>query len=378
MAARADPDDRRLRVLRAQRQLLDRSLQRASGPELAVRQLLAVQAQDRFAYPLALRARVEGLSWPEVERAISVDRTLVVSWLNRGTLHLVAREDYPWLAALTLPQRAPGMRRRLGQEGVTPDEAERAVGLIERMLGSEGPLTRDELRDRLRAQGIRVEGQALYHLLFASMLRGTVVFGPLRPTGHALALTRDWLGPEAVAALEEARRGASDGRWASELARRYLRGHGPADERDLARWAGIAVGQARAGIRAIASEIDEMDGLATLRDGADPLGPDDPLPPRLLPAYDPALLGWRSRMTFVPSSYEIAVYSQAGGLVRGVFTLDGLAMGQWRVSRTGDAPTVTLEPYEPLTDADRERLAAEIEDVERFERERSAWRHADI
>ena len=41
----------------------------------------------------------------DVDAALE-DRTLVVSWLNRGTLHLVAAEDYWWLHPLTLPQLA--------------------------------------------------------------------------------------------------------------------------------------------------------------------------------------------------------------------------------------------------------------------------------
>ena len=70
---------------------------------------------------------------------------------------------------------------------------------------------------------------------------------------HAFVLVRDWLGaPEPVdrdAAL-------------AELARRYLAGHGPAGERDLARWAGLPLRDARAGLSAIAPELERARGRA--------------------------------------------------------------------------------------------------------------------
>ena len=46
-------------------------------------------------------------------------------------------------------------RRRLGQEGVAADEAERGVAIVECALAADGPLTRAQLGDRLDAQGVR-------------------------------------------------------------------------------------------------------------------------------------------------------------------------------------------------------------------------------
>ena len=76
--------------------------------------LLAVQGQDPRGFRLAVRARTRGLTAADVDRALTDDRSLVVTWLNRGTLHLVRSEDYPWLHALTAPPQATGIARRLG------------------------------------------------------------------------------------------------------------------------------------------------------------------------------------------------------------------------------------------------------------------------
>ena len=120
-------DPRQLLLRRSAAQLLDRRIR--EGPEAGVRRLLAVQAQDRGAWRLALRARVEGITAAHVNLALSERRSLVVAWLNRGTLHLVCTEDYTWLLALTAPTQAAGNRRRLAQTGLSPEDVERELGL---------------------------------------------------------------------------------------------------------------------------------------------------------------------------------------------------------------------------------------------------------
>jgi hypothetical protein len=51
--------------------------------------------------------------------------------------------------------------------------------VIERSLAEEGPLTREQLRERIAGAGVRTEGQALVHLLALASLRGLVVRGPV-------------------------------------------------------------------------------------------------------------------------------------------------------------------------------------------------------
>ena len=162
-----------------------------------VGRLLAVQAQELRSARLAVRARASGLTATAVDRELTEERSLVVGWLLRGTLHMVRREDYAWLHALTAPRQTAGSRRRLGEEGVSPAEAERAVELVETSLAAEGPLTRAALAERLAAAGIPTEGQATPHLLRLAALEGVAVLGPVRDGVQAYALAREWLGEAA-------------------------------------------------------------------------------------------------------------------------------------------------------------------------------------
>ena len=333
-------------ALRLTAQLLAGS--RACDPVPVVERLLAVQAQDGTGARLAVRARSTGLTVADVDRALTDARSLLVTWLNRGTLHLVRSEDYGWLHALTAPRLRTANTRRLSQEGVTPQAAEHGVAVIERSLVDEGPLDRDQLRERVAAAGVRTQGQAFVHLLALASIQGLIVRGPMLGGKHAFVLVRDWLGqPRPVdrpAAL-------------AELARRYLQGHGPADANDLARWAGLPLRDARAGLELIASELKQRtDGLVDLKRRPEA----SPLPgPRLLGPFDPVLLGWETRDLLLGDQQPRVV---RGGVFRAFALVEGRAAATWTISQH----KVDLKPFGRLPTETRSALDAEAEDVRRF------------
>ncbi|MGH2973944.1 MAG: winged helix DNA-binding domain-containing protein [Solirubrobacterales bacterium] len=309
---------------------------------------LAVQGQDPRGARLAVRARSKGLAAADVDRALSEERSLLITWLNRGTLHLVRSEDYFWLQALTTPPLHTSCARRLRQEGVAPELGERGVETIERCLTDEGPLTRHQLRGRLEAAGVPTQGQALIHLLFLAAVRGVTVRGPMVGKDHAYVLVRDWLGPAKPVDRDAA---------LAELARRYLVGHAPADDRDLARWAGLPLRDARAGLSAIASELVERDD-DLLHLAAHPPAPQVPAP-RLLGAFDPVLLGWTSRAEILgPHTHLVTM----NGIFRPFAMVDGRAAGTWRLK----SGKVTIEPLRRIAKDALAELEAEAADVERF------------
>lgn len=329
---------------------------KASDPVEVARRLLAVQGQDPRGARLAIRVRSDGFSAADVDRALSDDRSLLITWLNRGTLHLVASEDYPWLHALTAPTLITSSARRLAQEGVTPDAAERGVAAIERALAQEGPLDRTQLRERIDRVGVRTAGQALVHLLLAASLRGVAVRGPMVGSQHAYVLCRDWLGEQLPVDREQA---------LAELARRYLLGHAPADDRDLAKWSGLPLRDVRAGLAAISSELHEReDGLLELARrstgaSATRTGRARLPGPRLMGAFDPLLLGWRSRAEFLDEDGPIVTVN---GLFRPFALVRARAVATWSLA----AGTVTLKPFAPLAGADERVLLKDAEDVVRF------------
>ena len=320
----------------------------AAGKSVAevVANILAVQAQDPRGARLAIRARTRGLTARAVDEALTRDRSLLISWLNRGTLHLVQAEDYVWLHPLTTPPVARGNLRRLAQEGVSPDAAEKGVAAIVRSLRRNGRQLRGELREQLEAQGIPVAGQAMVHLLLLASLRGLIVRGPMVRGGHAFVLTAEWLPPSRRPFVRDAA--------LAELARRYLVGHGPASAADLAKWAGLPLRDARGGLSAIAAELQQGPaGLVDLRRrrGGPGLGP-----PRLLGPFDPLLMGWSSREPILGGRAGVVT---SNGLFRPFILANGRAVGTWSLA----AGRVTLKPFDALPPG---ALRAEEADVLRF------------
>jgi hypothetical protein len=112
---------------------------RASDPVQVAERLLAVQAQDLRGAMLAVRARSLGLTASAVERALTVERSLVVTWLNRGTLHLVRSEDYRWLLELTAPRLAAASSRWLAEQRLSSNQADRGVRRYHQGAGPRRP-----------------------------------------------------------------------------------------------------------------------------------------------------------------------------------------------------------------------------------------------
>lgn len=320
----------------------------ARDPVAVVERLLAVQGQDQRGFRLAIRSRSTGLSAADVDRALTEDRSLVVTWVNRGTLHLVRSEDYSWLHALTAPPIARGNARRLAQEGVTVRAANRGVDVITRSLEVDGPRSRDQLRERLEQANVPTQGQALVHVLLLASLRGLTVRGPVIDGQHAYVLVKDWLDTPPPIDRDVA---------LAELARRYLAGHGPADARDLAKWSGLPLRDARAGLSAIAGELRERpDGLVDLKKR---LPVAELPPPRLLGSFDPLLLGWRSRQPLVGGDQAVLT-------VNGVFRPFALVRGRAVATWTMPGSSIVLLPFTTVSRKDRAALADEAESVARF------------
>src|SRR2546422_1256673 len=142
MAPAATLTDEQVRRARTAVQLLHQPGRRSVAD--LVCHLTGVQAQVLPAASLALRARRAGLTAAAVDRARNGERSIVLCWAMRGTLHLIAADDHAWLVPLVIERRIANAHRRLRQEGVSGSQATKAVRAIERMLAREGALPRAE------------------------------------------------------------------------------------------------------------------------------------------------------------------------------------------------------------------------------------------
>ena len=226
--------------------------------------------------------------------------------------------------------------------------ADRAVAAIAKAL-ADGPATRSQIVQLLASGGFPSEGQSPIHLLALAAQRGLIVRGPMHGREQAYVLTHGWLDPPSPAFDRAAA--------LAELARRYLAGHGPADDRDLARWTGLPLKDSRNGFSAISGELAERsDGLLALR-GQE--SPDEDPPPVLLGAFEPLLLGWNGREEIVGDNWPQLA---RGGMIAPFALVGGKAAGSWRTQ----GRTIKLTPFAPFDPEVQKRLQADAEAVVRY------------
>lgn len=349
------------RKLRTRRQLLcDRSGQ-PSASEI-VRQVFAVQSQEWSAAQLAIHARSRELSQADVVHAREVQRSFVITWTMRGTLHLVAAEDLRLQLDLCGPPAIRGSRSRYKQLGLTEDLRESALQEIRDIFTRDTALTRSQLADALAPRGIPVAGQAIHHLVRFAALRGLICLGAEANGDLTYVLLDDWLRASAVA--------PPVAHPLREFARRYLAAYGPATMADFKRWSGLTAAQVKKAWAAISAEcrlLSIPDGEALLLERHSALlesPPDEPTV-RLLPRYDNYLLGYESRRFMVADGFAKRVHP-GGGLIRACLLVDGVAKANWKLEKRRSSHRVVVEPFEALDPAILPSLEAEVESLGRF------------
>jgi hypothetical protein len=248
----------------------------------------------------------------------------------RGTLHLVAAEDLPLMLSIFGPLHIARGQTRLTQLGLPPQAAVRSTEHAASILADEGPVTRHELAERLRARGVPVDpkGQAPIHVVRRAALAGVLCEAGVRGREELYGSIDPGPLPERDTALVE-------------LARRYAAAHAPATRDDFAAWSGLPA----ADVRRAWVEPGPAAGEP----------PEGPL--RLLPAFDEWLLGWASRDLVLPPEHARRA-APGGGIIRPVAIADGRVVATWRLDRR--ARRVELDAFGRVP---RRELAAEVADL---------------
>ena len=323
-----------------------------------------MQAQVLSAAALGLRARSTGLSAASVNRALNDERSIVRTWLMRGTLHVVAAEDVRWLVDLLGPVFSRAATRRHAQLGLDDDLKARGVAAIRTILSDSGPLTRYELVDRLRRWNVALDPQtqAPIHLIGLAALQGILCLGPDRDDGDATyVLMDDWVPRRPTRSRESA---------LTELGRRYFAAYGPATVEDLSAWSGLSMIDARSAVRGASAGLANVmiqgrPGFLLkqlLKLDAKPRETDV----RLLPAFDTYLLGYRRRDLAVPRPLQRRL-QRGGGWLHPAVLVNGRAVAAWSLRKSGACGgQLLVEPSEPLRRTVRAGIEAEVADIGRF------------
>jgi Winged helix DNA-binding domain len=324
---------------------------RAAMVVQTIEHLVGLQAQAPFPPYYGLLSRLDGFC-PDDLAALITSRSVVRIALMRGTIHLVSARDCLPLRRLLQPVIDRGLRGTFGKQLAGVDAA--ALATAGRRLVESEPMTFSRLGQALAgqwphhppaalAQGVR----ALVPLV---QVPPRAVWGQAGPSRHTSA--EQWLDQSSGEPGQDLVLGLAD------LVTRYLGAFGPATVRDVAAWSGLT------GLKPVMEQL--RPALVTFRDfhGAElfdlPTAPrpggDEPAPVRLVAEFDNLVLSHADRSRVISAENTKRLYT-INGVIPGTVLIDGFVGGVWRLSRSRDATTLTIEMFGPL----RERAALERE-----------------
>ena len=221
----------------------------------AIRSLLAVQAENPNQAEWAVAARTRRRDPSDLATLLD-EGTVLRTHVLRPTWHFVCADDLGWLLDLTGPrvQRVTGQQLRT-VHGLDDVAIEGAMSAVVEAIGASGQLTRSQLGEELASRGVTgrgpaVGGQFLMILLAHAELAGLICSGRRIDGEHTYARLSDRVPAPRRLGRDEA---------LGELALRYLTGHGPATDRDLAYWASLTLGDARRGLDRVRERLEHFD-----------------------------------------------------------------------------------------------------------------------
>ncbi|MGY2127335.1 winged helix DNA-binding domain-containing protein [Blastococcus sp. SYSU DS0617] len=303
----------------------------AAGPAEAVRRLTAAQGQDLPGAVTSVALRTTGRSREAVTAAL--DRGEIVrSWPMRGTLHLTAAEDLPWLLDLLGERALAGVAKRRAHLELTDADVARACDAVVAALSGGRRLSRAELLAAIEAGGVAVTGQRGYHLLWFAAQSGHTCLGPTADGEQLFVLLDEWVPAPRRLDRDEA---------LAELAARFFTGHGPATVHDLARWSGLPVRDARAGLAAARPALESLTVEGT-EHFLDPAAPEllagcreEARATFLLPGFDEFVLGYGDRSAVLDPAFATQIVPGGNGMFRSTVVVEGRIVGTWRYEGHG-------------------------------------------
>ena len=307
----------------------------------------AMQAQDWAGVKWAIALRCHAATETTIEQAI-VNKTIIRTWLLRGTLQVVAAADIRWMLALLAPRLLAQSARRRKQLELQDVILARSFEVITSVLQDHKRLTRANLLLALEQAGISIQGQRGYHILRHAGLEGLICFGPMQDKDQTFVLLDDWVPHSKGLEHEEA---------VTELARGYFSSHGPATLQDFVWWSGLPKAQARAGLDMIQSQLYRvnLDGETYWLPLSDTTPDDMASTAYLLPAYDEYYLGYKIRDAVLGAGYDKNAVS-SGGVFRPVVVIDGQIVGTWKQALKKGSVVIDLKPLKAFTEIEYQAL----------------------
>jgi len=334
-----------------------------------------LHAQAATSPYLALWSRVEGFENKLLDKTLFEDKSLVKTWVMRGTLHIVPSEELPiynrslrrmWFEHHGRFMRAPDW----------PSIEQRRTLIYPRIVQAltQKPLKRKDLRDKVRFL-LRDHSQP-YERLFSGwggILKETAYEGL---TVHAKPCERESCFARLSQWLPEIElNNVSEEEAQKQLFIRYLRGYGPATQQDFSLWSGLMADDAKRAIENASPLLEQIrvEGvkgqfwiLKENRRVLDSIDADEPAPTRLLPKFDSILLGHKDRSRIIKDQHKKLVFKPKVGDIAATVLVGWQIAGTWRHMRKRHTLAVSVKPFGKMAKADLEEVKQQAKELSQY------------
>lgn len=310
-------------------------------PQELVRWFGAMQAQDYAAARWAIGLRVPGISEADVERAID-QKQLVRTWPMRGTIHFVPAEDAHWMLELMAPRVMSKFKGIHRQVGVDQAYLDHGMQILAKVMQGGKLMTRKDVLQALVQAGLDTGEQRGYHLLVYAAHKGLIAMTSLEGRQPTLVWFDDWLpkSQRKTMSREEA---------LAEMARRYVRSHGPVTVYDFAWWTGLTIKDARDAFASVACTIQQLpqDESYWMAKDLD-TGTLVEQTVTLVPPFDETIVALKDRSAVVSSQAMRRVVPYTNGVFSPVVLVNGQFAGLWKRTVKKDGVTMDISLLRPL------------------------------
>jgi hypothetical protein len=317
-------------------------------PAEVVSWLVAVQAQDYPGAKWSLGLRLPGSHQTDIEQALA-EKSILRTWMVRGTLHFVTATDIRWMLSLLAPRLIAGSMRRYKELELDEPTLAHSNTILAKALQNGEQLTRTELFTILERNGLAARAQRGIFMLQRASLDGLICQSVMRGRDPVFLALDDSIPPTKTMTKDEA---------LAELAQRYFTSRGPATLQDFGWWGGLLATDAKAGLEAVKSQfVQEIrEGQTYWHRASEPKIPAGLARLYLLPGFDEYLLGYKDRTASLTEP-RYKKLTPLNGMFPATIVIDGQVVGTWNRTLAKHSVTILPNPFTELTPGDYQDLA---------------------
>lgn len=303
-----------------------------STPAEVINHYGCIQAQDTGQALWGIGSRV----WGSTETSVIDDiktRKIIRTWPMRGTLHYMTPELVRPLLKLCAAKTLSGFPKRREFLGISHTQAEKALQIMQQNLQWGKSLTRSELTEVLKQNGVPMQTQWTYHLTCYAGTLGLICFWAPTDKEESFVLLDEWIPEKKVFSDEEAMK---------EIAHAYFRGHSPATVDDFAWWTGLGKTECKKAIESISSDLNTIEHEGKKYFCLKTIKEIEPNWLHFISGFDEYFLGYKDRSIVADTAHYEKLFTK-NGIFFPLIVQNGEIVGVWKRSFKKDTIVFNIE-----------------------------------